>query len=70
MHGRSRMTIDPRVPTKCRDGARRVFADQADTGLAPSAERNARCPASRRLNGERCIPLRTASFEADALVCA
>ena len=29
MHGRSRMTVDPRIPTKRRDGARRVFADQA-----------------------------------------
>ena len=29
MHGRSRMTIDPRIPF-CRDGARRVFTDQED----------------------------------------
>ena len=29
MHGRNRMTIDPRVPTM-RKGARRVFTDQAD----------------------------------------
>ena len=28
MHGRSRMTIDRRI-RKCRDGARRVFTDQA-----------------------------------------
>ena len=40
MHGRSRMAVDPRIPTmprrstsdfhlQCRDGARRVFTDQA-----------------------------------------
>ena len=28
VHGRSRMTIDPR--TLCREGARRVFTNQAD----------------------------------------
>ena len=25
MHGHSRMTVDPRTPIQCRDGARRVF---------------------------------------------
>ena len=30
MHGRSRITIGPRIPQR-RDGARRVFTDQADT---------------------------------------
>ena len=30
VHGRSRMTIDPRIPAICRDGARRVFTYQAD----------------------------------------
>ena len=29
MHGRSRMTIDPHI-LQCRDGACRVFTDQAD----------------------------------------
>ena len=29
MHDRSRMTIDPRIPT-CRDGVRGVCTDQAD----------------------------------------
>ena len=45
IHGRSRMTIDTRIPTKCRDGARRVFTDQADfcLHLARSA---VRCPVS------------------------
>ena len=28
VHGRSRMTTDPRIPTLCRDGARRVFTNQ------------------------------------------
>ena len=32
VHARSRMTIDSRIPTMllCRDGARRVFTNQAD----------------------------------------
>ena len=30
VHGRSRMTIDPRIPVLCRDGARRLFTKQAD----------------------------------------
>ena len=31
MRGRNRMTINPRIPTvQCRDGARRVFTNQAD----------------------------------------
>ena len=30
MHGRSRVTIDYRTPTRCRDGARRVFTDPTD----------------------------------------
>ena len=30
VHGRSRMTTGPRIPLLCRDGARRVFIDQAD----------------------------------------
>ena len=30
MHGRTRITIDPRYPYNAGDGARRVFTDQAD----------------------------------------
>ena len=29
MHGLSCMTVDPRIATECRDGARRVFTDPA-----------------------------------------
>ena len=61
MHGRSRMTIDPRIPDdeeearqegeeeedeeeECRDGARRVFTDQA--GIA-CTKREAPCDVRR-----------------------
>ena len=30
VHGRSRTTVDVRIATKCRDGARGVFTNQAD----------------------------------------
>ena len=50
-HNRSHVTIDPRTPTmlilaplQCRDGARRVFTDQA--GVA-CAKREAPCEARR-----------------------
>ena len=32
MHGRTRITIDPRYPYNAGDGARRVFTDQAGVG--------------------------------------
>ena len=34
MHGRSRMTVDPRAPLRCRGEARRVFTDQTDIVFA------------------------------------
>ena len=37
MHRRSLGIVDPRIPTKCRDGTRRVFfTDQADVFLHPA----------------------------------
>ena len=40
LHGRSRITIDPRIPTMSAHGACRVLTDQADIALlAPSAKR-------------------------------
>ena len=36
-HGRSRMTIDPRI-LQCRDGARRVFTDQANFACTKRCE--------------------------------
>ena len=40
MHGRSPMTIDPRISVECRDGARRASTEQADIYFAPSAKRH------------------------------
>ena len=35
VRGRSRMTIDPRIPTtRCREGVRPVFTDQEDIARA------------------------------------
>ena len=36
VHGRSRMTRGPRIPAMGRDGARRVFTNQAVTACAKS----------------------------------
>ena len=38
MHGRSRMAVDPGIPTQCRDGVRRVFTDQADIACTTKSE--------------------------------
>ena len=48
MHGRSRMTKDPRIPTMPgrQDGARRVFTDQTRHSLH-QARSAVRCSASR-----------------------
>ena len=60
MHGRSRTTIDPRTPVQCRDGARRVFTDQADiacctkqlVALSFAKQAPARCLPSRMVKDE------------------
>ena len=49
MHGRSRMAMDPRIPTNAGDGTRWVFIDQAD--IASTKRENVRYSTSR-MKGE------------------